>query len=319
MVSLLPAYIDTAFDDAELLRAAIALVSGDFGPALEHLAATRAQPYRRELAVDVLGAAGNVVLPALLDAQEERPDDVNLLLLLGSAQSVAGWQERGGARAKHTSAEQFAGLANFTQRSRATLHRAAELDPDDVAPWAALMSVALGAPDRPGEPAEVYEEVVKRVPDLVNATLRRLQTKAAKWYGSHDEMFAFARAGVEGLPDGHPLLALVPIAHIEMHLDKMAKSGKLARMWQIATLSYFKKQRAEVDAVSDRLLAGADGQPYSLWAHQIFAMFYFQGEMNDRLALHLARSGKRAARWPWAYLGDPDKRFAAAHQQAAQA
>ncbi|MET9232512.1 hypothetical protein [Lentzea sp. NPDC003310] len=178
------------------------------------------------------------------------------------------------------------------------------------------MPVALGAPTHRDEAAEVYEEVVKRVPDLVNATWRRLQTKTAKWHGSHEEMFAFARAGVQGLPDGHPLLALVPIAHLEMHLDKMAKSGKWARKWEIATLSYWKKQRAEVDAVSDRLLAGAADQPYSLWAHQIFAMFYFQAEAKDRLALHLAQSGQRAARWPWAYLGDPNKRFAAAQQMA---
>ncbi|WP_053739366.1 hypothetical protein [Nocardia sp. NRRL S-836] len=225
---------------------------------------------------------------------------------------------RTAARAKHTSRDQFAGLADFTGRARQTLLRAAELAPDDVAPWAALISVTLGAPTHRGEPAEIHEEVVKRVPDLVNANLRRLQTKAAKWYGSHDEMFAFARSGVESLPDGHPLLALVPIAHIEMHLDKMAKGGKLSRMWQVATLSYWKKQRAEVDAVSDRLLAGADGRPYSLWAHQIFAMCYFQAEVPDRLAAHLARSGPRAARWPWAYLGNPDKRFAAAHEMAAR-
>lgn len=86
MASLLPAYVDTAFDDDELLRAAVKLASGDFAPALELLAATRDQPYRRELAVDVLGAVGNIVLPKLLDAEEDRQDDANLLLLLGSAQ-----------------------------------------------------------------------------------------------------------------------------------------------------------------------------------------------------------------------------------------
>ncbi|ANZ36235.1 hypothetical protein BBK82_09350 [Lentzea guizhouensis] len=68
--------------------------------------------------------------------------------------------------------------------------------------------------------------------------------------------------------------------------------------------------------MSDRLLAGADGQPCSLWAYQIFAMFCFQAEVKDRLALHLGRSGQRAARWPWAYLGNPDKRFEAAQRLA---
>lgn len=153
MVSQRPDYVDTAFDDDELMRAALALVSGDLSPALDLLSATREQPYRRELAVDVLGAAGNVVLPELLDARQDRPEDVNLLVLLGSAQTVAGWQSRGAARAKHTSAEQFRGLQNFTEQARETLQRAAALDPDDVAPWAALIPVALGAPTHRSEAA----------------------------------------------------------------------------------------------------------------------------------------------------------------------
>lgn len=314
----LPNYVDTAFDDDELLRAALALVSGDLGPALDFLAATRDQPYRRELAVDVLGAAGNVVLPALLDAEEERPEDVNLLLLLGAAQSIAGWQSRGAARAKHTSEEQFGGLTKFTARARQTLQRAAMLDPDDVAPWAALMAVALGAPTHRNEAAEVYEEVVKRVPDLVNATMRRLQSVAAKWYGSHDEMFAFARAGIVGLPDGHPLLALVPIAHIEMNLDKMASGSLVPRVWQVLTASYLKKQRAEVDAASDRLLAGVGAHPHSRSAHQIFAMYYYEARATDRLAPHIARSGEHAATWPWGYFGDHNKQFGLARERAAK-
>jgi hypothetical protein len=319
MSSGLPSYVDTAINDDELMQAALALVSGDLGPALGFLAATRDQPYRRELAVDMLGAAGNVVLPALLDAEEERPDDVNLLLLLGSAQATAGWQERGAARAKYTSEEQFRGLVNFTQRARRTLHRAAALDPDDVAPWAALMPVALGAPTHRGEAAEVYEEVVKRVPDLVNATLRRLQSVAAKWYGSHEEMFAFARAGIEGLPDGHPLLALIPIAHIEMYLDKLSSGSMIPRVWQLLTSSYLKRQRAEADAASGRLLAGADDHPHSLWAHQIFAMYYYEARADDRLALHIARSGPRAMTWPWGYFGDHNERFRLARERAAKA
>jgi hypothetical protein len=315
----LPSYVPTALADDELMQAALALVSGDLGPALDLLAATRDQPHRRELAVDMLGAAGNVVLPALLDAEEERPDDVNLLLLLGSAQTTAGWQERGAARAKYTSEEQFRGLVNFTQRARRTLHRAASLDPDDVAPWAALMPVALGAPTHRGEAAEVYEEVVKRVPDLVLATSRRLQSVAAKWYGSHDEMFAFARAGVVGLPDGHPLLALIPAAHIEMHLNKLQSGNMIPRVWQLLTSSYLKGRRAETDAASDRLLAGADGHPQSLWAHQVFAMYYYEARANDRLALHIARSGPRATQWPWGYFGDHNERFSSARERAAKA
>ncbi|MGI5502832.1 hypothetical protein [Lentzea sp. CA-135723] len=317
MASQFPDFVDTAFRDEQLMNAGLTLRYGELGPALDLLAATRDRPYRRELAVDFLGAVGSTVLPVLLNAEEERPDDVNLLLLLGSAQTTAGWQARGAAYAKHTSDAQFGGLINFTQRARRTLRRAAELDPDDVAPWAALMPVALGAPTHRGEAAEVYAEVVKRVPDLVNANLRRLQSTAAKWYGSHGEMFAFARAGVVGLPDGHPLLALIPIAHIERYLSLLSADSFLVRLWRVITSRYLKRQRAEVDAASDRLLAGPDGQPHSLWAHQIFAMYYYETKTKDRLRSHLGRSGPRAASWPWGYFGDHDERFAAAHRLVA--
>lgn len=308
-MSQLPPYVDTAFADDELLRTAIALVSGDIQPALDLLASTRDQPYRRELALDVLGAAGNVVLPELLSDEESRPDDVNLLLLLGAAQATAAWQHRGAAWAKDTTREQFNGLRTFTQRSRVTLRRAAELDPDDVAPWAAMMPAALGAPTHRSEAAEVYAEVVKRVPDLVNATLRRLQSTAEKWYGSHEEMLAFARAGIAGLPDGHPLLCLVPIAHIEVYLKNSSTGNRFVQAWQMLTRGYLKKQRTEVDAASDRLLAGADGHPHSLWAHQIFAAYYYDAGANDRLARHMARGGERGMSWPWGYFGNAADRF----------
>jgi hypothetical protein len=311
-VPLLPDYVDTDFDDDELMSAARALVSGDLGPALGLLDATRDQPHRRELALDVLGAAATAVLPQVLDAAEEQPHHTNLLLLLGSAQSTAGWQARGAAGADQTSDDQFAGLEAFSLRAHSTLRRAAAQDPDDFAPWALMMSMAVAAPTHRSEAAEVYEQVVERMPNLVGATFRRLHSSTQKWYGSHEEMFAFARAGAASVPDGHPMLALVPSAHIEMYLWLTWKSSFPVRVWQAITSSYLKKQRAEVDAVSDRLLAGPDDHPRSFWGHQIFAMYYYDSKVDDRLAAHLARSGESASQWPWGYFGDAGNRFAQA-------
>ncbi|USX49159.1 hypothetical protein [Lentzea sp. HUAS12] len=306
---VLPAYVNTNFDDDELLRAAIALVHGDLVPARDVLAATRDQPHRRELAADVLGAAGTVVLPALVKAVRERPDDVDLVLLLGVAQAAEGWKSRGAAWAQDTTAEQFRGLEAFSRLARETLHRAAELAPDDAVPWSALMSVAVGAPRHRNEAAEVYDEVVRRVPDMVNATLRRLQSTAEKWQGSRGEMSAFARGGVVNLPDGHPLLCLIPIAHIEVQLLKEWTGNGMLQRWHELSAVYLRRQRAEVDAASDRLLAGPDGHPHSLWAHQIFSVYYYEIRAKGRLAKHLVRGGERVMRWPWEYFGNPNDRF----------
>lgn len=295
-----------------------ALPSGDLTPAFDLLAATRAQPHRRALAVEVLGAAGTAVLPALRAAVRERPDDVNRLLVLGSAQSSAAWVARGAAYAEHTSDDQFRGLVDLTRQARSTLRRAAEADPDDPAPWCAMMPGALGAPEHDDEAAKVFAEAESRVPDVFGVVHRRLQTLAEKWYGSHDEMFAFARARTEALPDGHPLWSLVPVAHIEVHIANLSNGNLLKRFWRAMT--YLGKARAEVNAASDRLLAGPDDEPNSLAAHQMFAVFYHEADHDDdqaRFAAHLARSGDRAARWPWGYFGEPDVLFTAARAKVA--
>ncbi|PWK79493.1 uncharacterized protein DUF4034 [Lentzea atacamensis] len=279
-------------------------------------AATRDQPYRRELALDTFAYAGSPILPKLLAAAENDPDNVHLLLLLGSAQAAAGWQARGSRRAEHTTDDQWAGLTDYTQQARRTLLRATELDPDDVAPWAALMAVALGAPLATREPAEIYNEVHKRVPDLVNATLRRLQSTTKKWYGSEEEMFTFARTRIADLPDGHPLLAMIAVAHIEKHLQNYRAGGnKIKRLWRAVT--YLSKQRDEVNAASDRLLAGADDHPHSQWGHQIFATYYLEADKEqdkDRLAQHMRRSGPTPMRWPWGYFGNHKEQFAKAYK-----
>ncbi|WP_394613774.1 hypothetical protein JNUCC0626_28200 [Lentzea sp. JNUCC 0626] len=318
MVSQLPSYVGVDFDDDELMHAAVSLVSGDIDTALRLLALVRADPHRRELAFDVLGGVGNAVLPRLLDAAEEQPDNVDLLLLLGSAQSVAGWESRGAAGADRTSEGQWTGLRKFSAAAHRTLQRAAELDPEDVQPWALMMSMAVAMPEYRREAADVYDEVVERVPDLFNASFRRLHAACAKWYGSHDEMYGFARGAVEGLPDGHPMLALIPTAHIEMQVYLTWKTSFAVRMWHSITRSYLKKQRAEIDAASDRLLAGPDDHPRSPWAHQIFANYYFKLFVTDRLAAHLARGGERASQWPWGYSGDAAGEFSRAHAWVAR-
>jgi hypothetical protein len=72
MPSKLPDDVNLAFDDDELLHA---LAGGDLTPARDFLAATRDQPYRRELALDAFAYAGSPVLPKLIAAAENDPDN----------------------------------------------------------------------------------------------------------------------------------------------------------------------------------------------------------------------------------------------------
>jgi hypothetical protein len=84
-------------------------------------------------------------------------------------------------------------------------------------------------------------------------------------------------------------------------------------------LGYLSKKevRTEVDAASDRLLAGADqyaDHPWSMAAHQVFAALYQDIPAHERARPHLERGGPRPMPWPWGYFGDEVEKFAAARK-----
>ncbi|GAA1303362.1 hypothetical protein [Saccharothrix xinjiangensis] len=320
----LPPHVDLAWRDPDLEHAARALVVRDIAPALE-LLARDAPPDQRDLRVEVLGQAGQDVLVDLDVAAEHEPDR---LLLLGSALNAAAWWARGALYAEHTTDEQLERFIDLTSRAREALRRATEAAPADSAPWSALMSCALGAPEREGEGGEVFAGVVARAPDLVSAHERRLQGLAAKWYGSHEQMLDFARGRVVDLPNGHPLLALVPAAHIEVHLHDSTAPGMIRR-WRAMDYPGRRIVRAEVGAASDRLLAGGGTErAHARWirANQVFAAYYnsvadvagLKPEDAARLARHVAEGGERPARWPWGYFGDHHVAFEKARRLAAE-
>lgn len=320
----LPPHVDLAWRDPELERAARALVVGDAAPALA-LLAREVPPDLRDLRVEVLGQAGQDVLVDLDTGVEDEP---NRLLLLGSALNSAAWWARGAVYTGHAGDEQVERFLDLTGRARDALRRAAEAAPHDVAPWSALMGCALGAPEREGEGSEVFAGVVARVPDLVSANELRLQGLAAKWYGSHEQMLDFARERVVDLPNGHPLLALVPAAHIEVHLHE-STAGGLVRRWRAMDYPGRRTVRAEVGAASDRLLAGGgEARAHARWirANQVFAAYYtsvaavagLKADDAERLARHVAEAGERPARWPWGYFGDHHTEFEKARRLAVE-
>jgi hypothetical protein len=61
--------------------------------------------------------------------------------------------------------------------------------------------------------------VVKRHPYHRIAHEHMLQYLCRKWFGSHEEMFDFARAAAAAAPPGDPLGYLVAVAHVEQWLD----------------------------------------------------------------------------------------------------
>jgi len=87
-----------------------------------------------------------------------------------------------------------------------------ELDPEDPTPYANLLALCRRM-NRSRELAEEYfEAAIKRDPQHWEAHLHMLMLKTAKWGGSHEDMFEFARSAAVRDPS---LAVLLMMAHIE--------------------------------------------------------------------------------------------------------
>jgi hypothetical protein len=295
-----------------------ALCQQNDGPALALLADCRSDAGARVHVARKLAPTAVVMLQELQDRQARQPDDPDLWLLTGAAQTEAGYRARGYAIASYTSDEKVRGMATQMSRAGVSLRRAAQLLPDDPAPAVIRMTCAQVAGGR-GQLHEAWQEVVARGgEEIYEANRVRLVSLTRKWYGSMDDCFAFARDRTRELPDGHPLLAMIALAHVESYLDRRMAGSTPARL--LAYYSYLRRPavRAELNAASKRLLAGAAGfagHPALPEAHQAFACAYHFGGAHRRARPHLERGGAAAA-FPWRYFGDAQEVFNRARAHA---
>ena len=137
------------------------------------------------------------------------------LLVQGARAVYWAWEARGGYGAEHPSQEQFGEFFRRLRFAENCLDEVVERDPDDVAAWTFLVRCARGRQVDRVEAQRRFDEVVKRHPYHRIAHEQMLQYLCRKWFGSHEEMFAFARSAAAASPPGYPLAGLVAIAHIE--------------------------------------------------------------------------------------------------------
>ncbi|GIJ49838.1 hypothetical protein Val02_67240 [Virgisporangium aliadipatigenens] len=313
-----PVEVTLAWSDERLEAAMRALTRRDARPALAALAATRDDPHRRALYIEVLGTAGESALHELRTLAKEH-EDPDRWLLLGAALASAAASARGADVISRTSEEQIEGMLELGGHARRALRTAARLAPADPVPWSVLLGCAMGAVEHDGELDQIYAEVRRRSTDLYPAEITRLMSLTRKWYGSQQQAVDFARAGTAHLPPGHPLWALVAFAHVEGMVDISMRGNAITRFWRFARFTSDKRIRAEVDAAADRLLVDprtfAD-HPATLSAHQVFAAFYYVTSVPERARPHLERGGPRPAYLPWVYFGEQAETFALARKEA---
>ncbi len=183
------------------------------------------------------------------------------------------------------------------------LFAAFELDKADPVPFTILVrtGAALGIPFE--ELCMRFDESTKRCPDLIGAHLGMLEALSPRGRGTSSEMFAFARTIARAAPEGSPLHALVPYAHL-ISAELETKKGSKRR-------SITGAAHSEIELFTSMSLESAawHDQPGSLVAANIVAAALARcdqvGRAHDIMERH---QFLRTAR-PWVVLENGDELF----------
>ncbi len=184
--------------DARLAEAVTAYRAGDWQPGAALLADLGTDWDRRAHAVQQLGDAA---------ADDEGP--LKAWRESGSADAAAvhaqglvalAWQIRTSFTPEHVSEDQWAGFFRVLEDAEAATRAAAEAAPDDPTPWWTMVTVARGRQYENDDFRAVWAELVARDPLHRQGHEQALQYWCAKWFGSHEQMFAFADEAVAKAP-----------------------------------------------------------------------------------------------------------------------
>ncbi|MFJ9781699.1 DUF4034 domain-containing protein [Amycolatopsis sp. NPDC101161] len=186
------------FADARLAEAVAAYRAGDWQPGAALLADLGTDWDRRAFAVQQLGDAA---------ADDDAP--VKAWRVTGTADAEAvhaqglvalAWQIRTSFAAERVSEDQWAGFFRVLEQAEEAVRAAAAAAPADPTPWYTMLTIARGRQYGNDAFREVWAELVARDPVHRQGHEQALQYWCAKWFGSHEQMFAFADEAVAKAP-----------------------------------------------------------------------------------------------------------------------
>lgn len=221
-------------------------------------------------------------------------DDPVAMSLLGSRAVYRAWEVRTAGRASRVSQEQFKTFHEILHEAEDLLYQAADADQESVVPWYFLLMSGRGL--EVGMPAlqRRFEAATSRCPGHLDAHRQMLQCLCDKWFGTHEQMHAFALESMRGRYGGQ-LGELVPAAHLEQWLSIKDKDARRAYMTS-------EPVRASLAEAASRTIDRPDytspRSPY--YAQNVFAMaFGFAGMRPQARAAFEATDGIVHGRWAY--------------------
>ena len=297
---------DPALDDDALRAVRDDATGGDWRPAADLLSGLGDDWDRRGHAIDVLARATVEDVTWADRWCTEHPSDPGAAAVRAWGELHRAWAVRGGGRADEISAEAVEGFADGLHQARGLCERAIELAPDDPTPWVAVLWLAIGQNEPRDEFGRRWDELVARDPDHRLGHIAALQYHCEKWHGSHEDMYAFARAVTAHWA------AVVPLqAHVEYVLGEERKGFRSAY-----GVVGFWTESPDAKADLDTALAWlhGPGPTHAMALHDLSVVGYAlaQAERWTDARELFARTGNRAYLYPWLHQGDAAATFARA-------
>ncbi|MFJ8045178.1 hypothetical protein ACIRBX_32215 [Kitasatospora sp. NPDC096147] len=224
---------------------------------------------------------------------EAEPEDADVLTGLAFTEVTAAWRARGAGLSPTVRESAWPVFLDRLGRADRLLGRAAGLAPDNPGPRALALVTARGLQVSRREFDTRWASLTAVDPDHRYGHHQALQYLAAKWYGSHEEMFAFARAAAERVPDGHPLVLLPLLGQRELLLGD--PEWCLGRQFGQELTDC---RRRWFDATPLQ-------HPRIAEDHSLLAALLSEAGRHAEAAAHFRAMGRHASTYGWQYWSAP--------------
>ncbi|MBC6458879.1 hypothetical protein [Actinomadura sp. HBU206391] len=290
----------------EVVNAACEAASqGAWQPAAELLARIGRHWELRSLCTGRLGEVAAEDDRFVREWLAKRPYDADAAVIDAVGLVELAWGVRSSLPASHVTRLQFEGFARVLGEAERASDRAADMAPNDPTPLVSVLQVHLGL----GHPHErfhvAWRRLVERAPHHEAAHEVALQYWCAKWHGSHELMFEFAKRAAASAPRGSLLATLCLTAMFEYAFG--------TDDWEIYRRDY---AHWAIDGVLAALETVDPAHPRLPRARHLLAYSLTRAERLVEAYHQFTRLGPAIGSVPWSYEADPVKAFDALREKA---
>lgn len=225
-------------------------------------------------------------------------------LFRGACLVTWAWEARSARRSTEVSREAWQTFFDRLELAERDLLQAANLAPENPAPWRHLITCATGLNDSQSERKARFHEAQARDKFHFYSHVAMLMGLCKKWGGSHEGMFGFAKTASRHAPDGDSLHAIVARAHVERWLY-FSFDQDLMRMD-----SYFHKPEVKQDIQNAFSRWNVPGMKLSEISRirdlNDFAFCFRQMRDRDNAYTVFELTKGFVTQMPWAYIDDPE-------------